>query len=513
MMKKQTLPSILLVFIILISDAVIIADAAKRGGVKAVILYTYDESTSGSSVVTMEVDKDKFMTVLQESQTNAIDAKPLKFVQNNGFFDLLEGDSSQFSFATTNGMADCDCKCLRRAPIPTTTTRATTTRPPTTTRATTQRTTTTRKPDCPNGGILPYCCSNGANNQDCCQNNGKGPYCCTNGANNPNCELPTKKPDCPNGGRLPYCCENGANNVDCCLNNGKGPNCELPTQTTQRPTTTTRLVTARTSTQAPTYLPPLSTSTLVPCPNGGSGPFCCKNNANNPDCCANNGKGPYCCLNNANNKDCCENNGSGPFCCTNGANNIDCCTNGGKGKYCCTNGAETPDCSVPKISTTEKYVPTTTTRGVTTTTRPTTRRPDCQNGGTLPHCCENGANNKDCCVNGGKGKYCCTNGANNPNCELPVVTTTTRPITTTKFRGPSYLPIARVTTERPSTTTATYTYGSRPTYTYRFSFTNGAWTYIPRSTHYTTRETTTTAKYAYDQHTNGISYNGADNLL
>lgn len=71
---------------------------------------------------------------------------------------------------------------------------------------------------------------------------------------------------CPNGGRLPYCCENGANNVDCCLNNGKGPNCELPTQTTQRPTTTTttRLVTVRTSTQAPTYLPPLTTTTFVP---------------------------------------------------------------------------------------------------------------------------------------------------------------------------------------------------------------------------------------------------------
>lgn len=88
----------------------------ERGGVKAVILYTYDDSTSGSSVITMEVDKNKFMSVLGDSQTNAKNAKPLKFSQNNGFFDLLEGDSSQFSFATTNGMADCDCKCVRQLP-------------------------------------------------------------------------------------------------------------------------------------------------------------------------------------------------------------------------------------------------------------------------------------------------------------------------------------------------------------------------------------------------------------
>lgn len=118
------------------------------------------------------------------------------------------------------------------------------------------------------------------------------------------------------------------------------------------------------------------------------------------------------------------------------------------------------------------------------------------------------------CPNGGKGKYCCTNGANNPGCELPVATTTTRKpaITTTKFRGPTYLPVATKSTERPAYSPVTYTYGERPTFTYRFGFTNGGWTYIPRSTVYTTRETTTTAKYAYDQPANGLSY-ADDNRL
>lgn len=98
-----------------------------KSGIKAVILYTYDESVTGSSVVTMEVDSRTFMNVIKDSQTNVIDAKPLRFSQGNGFFDLLEGDSSAFSFATTSGMADCDCKCSRRpttSPRPTTTTRA-----------------------------------------------------------------------------------------------------------------------------------------------------------------------------------------------------------------------------------------------------------------------------------------------------------------------------------------------------------------------------------------------------
>ncbi|KAG5680337.1 hypothetical protein PVAND_009848 [Polypedilum vanderplanki] len=414
----------ILVFIIAISSDVV--KAANNRGVKAIILYTYDDSTTGSSVVTMEVDKNKFMSVIQDTQSNTKDAKPLKFVQNNGFFDLLEGDSSQFSFMTTNGMADCDCKCLRRPIITTRTT-------PTT----------------------------------------------------------TKKPECPNGKRLPYCCENDANNI----------NCELPTRPTTPPPFVSKKDTGI-STAAPTYLPPTTTSTLSPCPLGGSGPFCCPNGANNIDCCLNNGRGPHCCLN----------NGVGP----------NCCTNGGSGKYCCLDGSEdSPDCKPRRIetktTTTQKPIvyTTTTTRAsppvftttttqrtqvftTTTTPRPqvftttTTRKPECPNGkGRLPYCCEN--------------------GAQNANCELPTRPT---PLTTKKvFRGPTYLPVARVTTERPATTTQTYTYGSRPTFTYRFSFTNGAWTYVPRSTSYTTRATTTTAKYAYDQPINGINYSGADNSL
>ena len=157
------------------------------------------------------------------------------------------------------------------------------------------------------------------------------------------------------------------------------------------------------------------------------------------------------------------NGGRGPFCCTNGADNQDCCVNGGRGKFCCTNGAT----------------------------------------------------NADCCANGGRGKYCCTNGADNPTCEGPTrPTPRLTPATTKKpFKGPTYLPVARVTTERPLLTTQTYTYGSRPTFTYRFSFTNGAWTYVPRSTSYTTRATTTTPKYAYDQPINGLHYSGSDNSL
>lgn len=85
----------------------------------------------------MQVDQATFMNVIKDSQTSVRDAKPLRFVQDNGFFDLLEGDSTAFSFATSSGMADCDCKCSRRATTTTTTTttRTTTTRPTTTPRA------------------------------------------------------------------------------------------------------------------------------------------------------------------------------------------------------------------------------------------------------------------------------------------------------------------------------------------------------------------------------------------
>jgi hypothetical protein len=201
----------------------------ERGGVKAVIVYTYDESTSGSSVVTMEVDKSTFMNVIESAQTNVRDAKPLKFVQNNGFFDLLEGDSSQFSFMTTSGMADCDCKCSRRPTIPTTTLRVVSTTPRIIPTTTTRFIPTTRpKLECNGrGGKEPYCCTNNANNKDCCLNNGVGKYCCTNGV---------------------------TNNAYCCANNAQNPQCQLPTPTTPRP------IISRTSTAAPTYLPPLATT-------------------------------------------------------------------------------------------------------------------------------------------------------------------------------------------------------------------------------------------------------------
>lgn len=84
-----------------------------KAGVKAVIFYTIDESTAGSSVVSMEVDKKTFMNVIKDSQFKAKPAKPLKFAQDNGFFRLLEGESTSFSFATVTGTAECSCQCER----------------------------------------------------------------------------------------------------------------------------------------------------------------------------------------------------------------------------------------------------------------------------------------------------------------------------------------------------------------------------------------------------------------
>lgn len=86
----------------------------EKPGVKAVILYTYDDSTVGSSVVSMEVDKAAFMNVIKDSQFAVKAANPMKFSQDNGFFALLEGEDSAFSFATSSGTADCDCKCVQK---------------------------------------------------------------------------------------------------------------------------------------------------------------------------------------------------------------------------------------------------------------------------------------------------------------------------------------------------------------------------------------------------------------
>lgn len=79
------------------------------------------------------------------------------------------------------------------------------------------------------------------------------------------------------------------------------------------------------------------------------------------------------------------------------------------------------------------------------------------------------------------------------------------------FQGSSYLPVARVTTVRPLTSTQTYTYGTRPSFKHSFSFTNAYWSYQPHATrNYTTRAPSTTAKYEYQAPINGINYNGAD---
>jgi hypothetical protein len=115
-----------------------------KRGVKAVILYTYDDSTVGSNVVSMEVDKNTFMNVIKDSQFQTKAAKPLKFAQDTGFFALLEGESSSFSFATAAGMADCDCQCVKKVTTTTTTTTPRPTTRPTTT--TTSRRTTTPAP-------------------------------------------------------------------------------------------------------------------------------------------------------------------------------------------------------------------------------------------------------------------------------------------------------------------------------------------------------------------------------
>lgn len=119
------------------------------------IFYTYDDSAVGSSVVSMEVDKKAFMNVIKDTQFSTKSAKPLKFGQDNGFFRLLEGESSSFTFATATGTADCSCQCVKESPTttpftvhPTVTTPVVTTRTtrpsvPTYTFGTTQRPTPT----------------------------------------------------------------------------------------------------------------------------------------------------------------------------------------------------------------------------------------------------------------------------------------------------------------------------------------------------------------------------------
>lgn len=90
------------------------------------------------------------------------------------------------------------------------------------------------------------------------------------------------------------------------------------------------------------------------------------------------------------------------------------------------------------------------------------------------------------------GKYCCTNEFNNPTCEdtttlKPVITTktttTTKPTITTKkppYVGPTYLPLPTVKTTRSPSTTNDYTWGTRGTNTYTYSWSFGPWSRDPR---------------------------------
>uniref|UniRef100_A0A182M3D2 Uncharacterized protein n=1 Tax=Anopheles culicifacies TaxID=139723 RepID=A0A182M3D2_9DIPT len=101
------------------------------------------------------------------------------------------------------------------------------------------------QPTKPDNGYLPPC-SPGAQGPNCqptapvCPQGGVPPYCCTNGGNGPNCVLPDVPPlppihvhghsgapivqvqtfvygACTNGGSGPHCCTNGANTPDCVL--------------------------------------------------------------------------------------------------------------------------------------------------------------------------------------------------------------------------------------------------------------------------------------------------------
>jgi hypothetical protein len=297
---------------------------------------------------------------------------------DSAFPDCCLNAGGKGKYCCTNGANNAECE------LPTTT-RAT--RPPT----------TKLRPKCSNGApdsAYPDCCLNAG---------GKGKYCCTNGANNQECEVPTRAT--------------------------RPPRTRPPTQApTERPT---RGPTRGRPTQASTYLPPETTTLglrIVVEDSATQAPKCSNGAPDEayPDCCLNvGGKGKYCCTNGANNPSCelpTTTRATRPPTtrpkpkCSNGAPDSaypDCCVNaGGKGKYCCTNGANNPQCQLP-----------TTTRATQppTTTRP---RPKCSNG--APDSAY-----PDCCLNaGGKGKYCCTNGANNPTCELATTTRATRPPTT-----------------------------------------------------------------------------------
>lgn len=128
----------------------------------------YDDATTGSNVVSMEVDKNTFMNVIKDSQFQLKSAKPMKFGQDNGFFALLDGESSSFSFATATGIADCNCQCSKKVETTTTTTqRPTTTTPrprPITTTPQALRTTSTPAPtlvinNIHDNQLLKYYCS------------------------------------------------------------------------------------------------------------------------------------------------------------------------------------------------------------------------------------------------------------------------------------------------------------------------------------------------------------------
>uniref|UniRef100_A0A182TH37 Uncharacterized protein n=1 Tax=Anopheles melas TaxID=34690 RepID=A0A182TH37_9DIPT len=111
----------------------------------------------------------------------------------------------------------------------------------------------------------PLCLlSDGPHCQQTKPDNGYLPPCAP-GSQGPNCQ-PTA-PICPQGGNPPHCCTNG----------GNGPNCVLPEVPPIPP-----IIVHPGHTGAP--IVQVQTFVYGACTNGGSGPYCCTNGANTPDC-------------------------------------------------------------------------------------------------------------------------------------------------------------------------------------------------------------------------------------
>lgn len=58
------------------------------------------------------------MNVIKDSQFSTKSAKPLLFGQDTGFFRLLEGESTSFSFSTVTGTVECSFATTTPPPRP-----------------------------------------------------------------------------------------------------------------------------------------------------------------------------------------------------------------------------------------------------------------------------------------------------------------------------------------------------------------------------------------------------------